>query len=55
MTNTTIIPAAPKTNPRVEYIRLGVKVGTCRATKKLVEERVVQEVNRAINAWFYSQ
>jgi len=51
--NTTPLAAAPVTRPRITFVP--VKAEMNKAVRKLVEDKVTQEVRRAVNAWLYSQ
>jgi hypothetical protein len=53
MMNATKTITVP-TNIRISFKVLGVEVGICKATRKIVQDKAVAEVNRAINRWYYS-
>ena len=50
--NTPLV-AAPVAKPLITFVP--VKAELDKAVRKLTEDRVTQEVRRAVNAWLYSR
>jgi len=49
----TTTPTAPTSATRISFVP--VKAEQNKAVRKLVEDKVCQEVRRAVNTWLYTQ